>query len=141
MPLDTDSVHDFHPAVADGFRHPFPAQAAAWPMIRTGQHTLVAAPSDSGKTLGAFLAAIDALIREDLAHAGTPPEAIAPLCAVRRSRVVYRDGMPIAALVVGEPVALIELTAADLQQARHALLQHAPASTPAPHSPITHRPA
>ncbi len=67
-----DAVLDaFHPAVAAWFRRSFPAptaaQAAAWPAIRAGQHTLVAAPTGSGKTLTAFLAAIDALVREGIA--------------------------------------------------------------------------
>jgi ATP-dependent Lhr-like helicase len=69
-----DPLDDFHPAVAAWFRHAFPAptaaQAAAWPSIRAGKHTLVAAPTGSGKTLTAFLAAIDALVREGVDHGG-----------------------------------------------------------------------
>ena len=57
----------FHPAVDSWFRKTFaaptPAQARAWPEIQAGRHVLVAAPTGSGKTLSAFLAAIDALIR------------------------------------------------------------------------------
>lgn len=60
----------FHPAVAAWFERAFPgpteAQALAWPAIRSGRHTLVAAPTGSGKTLTAFMAAIDALVREGL---------------------------------------------------------------------------
>ena len=62
----------FHPAVADWFARRFPAptdaQQQAWPAIASGRDTLVAAPTGSGKTLTAFLAAIDALVREALAH-------------------------------------------------------------------------
>jgi ATP-dependent Lhr-like helicase len=72
-------LHDFHPAVANWFRAAFPAptaaQAAAWPSIRAGRHTLVAAPTGSGKTLTAFLAAIDALVREGVAHGGVLADA------------------------------------------------------------------
>ncbi|WP_339412383.1 DEAD/DEAH box helicase [Pseudomonas sp. EA_35y_Pfl2_R5] len=64
----------FHPAVAAWFRQrfgaPTPAQIEAWPAIAAGRSTLVAAPTGSGKTLTAFLAAIDALVREGLAQGG-----------------------------------------------------------------------
>jgi ATP-dependent helicase Lhr and Lhr-like helicase len=73
------ALQDFHPAVANWFRATFPAptaaQAAAWPSIRAGNHTLVAAPTGSGKTLTAFLAAIDALVREGVAHGGVLADA------------------------------------------------------------------
>jgi len=68
----------FHPAVAGWFQKTFPAptdaQAAAWPLIRSGRHTLVAAPTGSGKTLTAFLAALDELVRDGLAHDGVLPD-------------------------------------------------------------------
>ncbi|NII72354.1 ATP-dependent Lhr-like helicase [Dyella sp. SG562] len=73
------SLQDFHPAVRQWFERAFPAptaaQLAAWPSIRDGRHTLVAAPTGSGKTLTAFLAAIDGLVREGLAHGGALPDA------------------------------------------------------------------
>ncbi|MGO4701946.1 DEAD/DEAH box helicase [Dyella sp. 2RAB6] len=73
------SLQAFHPAVRQWFERTFPAptaaQLAAWPSIRDGRHTLVAAPTGSGKTLTAFLAAIDALVREGLAHGGALPDA------------------------------------------------------------------
>ena len=62
MPLDL-----FHFAVASRFQGrfgaPTQAQLEAWPSIRSGRHTLVAAPTGSGKTLSAFMAAIDDLVR------------------------------------------------------------------------------
>ncbi|MTV37067.1 DEAD/DEAH box helicase [Duganella radicis] len=70
----TDALHTaadiyrFHPAVAAWFSSAFAAateaQQRAWPLIQSGRATLVAAPTGSGKTLTAFLAAIDALVRE-----------------------------------------------------------------------------
>ena len=66
------ALRQFHPAVSGWFARSFPApteaQLAAWPAIASGQDTLVAAPTGSGKTLTAFLAAIDALVREGLSH-------------------------------------------------------------------------
>lgn len=47
----------------------------AWPAIREGLSTLVAAPTGSGKTLTAFLAAIDALVVEGLAAGGELADA------------------------------------------------------------------
>jgi ATP-dependent Lhr-like helicase len=44
--------------------------------------------------------------------------------ALAGSRVLYRDGMPIAALVGGKVVPLIELSAAEWQRARAVLLRH-----------------
>jgi len=74
----------FHPAVARWFDGAFPgptaAQSVAWPAIVAGRNTLVAAPTGSGKTLTAFLAAIDALVREGLANGGELPD---------RTSVVY----------------------------------------------------
>jgi ATP-dependent Lhr-like helicase len=68
----------FHPAVAAWFRSQFEAptaaQVGAWPAIRAGRSTLVAAPTGSGKTLTAFLAAIDELVRAGLSQGGTLPE-------------------------------------------------------------------
>jgi ATP-dependent helicase Lhr and Lhr-like helicase len=59
---------NFHPAVAAWFSRTFsaptPAQADAWPAIKSGKDVLIAAPTGSGKTLAAFLAAIDELVRE-----------------------------------------------------------------------------
>ncbi|WP_326429814.1 DEAD/DEAH box helicase [Stutzerimonas frequens] len=69
-----DPLCRFHPAVAGWFSRSFPAptpaQAAAWPLVRAGRSTLVAAPTGSGKTLTAFLAAIDALVQQGLTEGG-----------------------------------------------------------------------
>lgn len=79
-----DVLSAFHPAVAGWFRAhfkaPTEAQVQAWPAIQAGESTLVAAPTGSGKTLTAFLSAIDALVREGLANGGALPD---------RTTVVY----------------------------------------------------
>jgi ATP-dependent Lhr-like helicase len=72
--------HHFHPAVAAWFTRSFPAptaaQSAAWPQIQSGRHTLVAAPTGSGKTLTAFLAAIDTLVQRGVSPEGLPDETV-----------------------------------------------------------------
>jgi ATP-dependent Lhr-like helicase len=61
----------FHPVVAawfdSRFDTPTPAQRDAWPLIKASRHTLIAAPTGSGKTFAAFMAAIDDLLRLGLA--------------------------------------------------------------------------
>ncbi|TPV94465.1 MAG: DEAD/DEAH box helicase [Myxococcales bacterium FL481] len=56
----------FHPQLAGWFRsevgEPTDVQARAWPRIAAGEHVLVSAPTGTGKTLTAFLWAIDRLI-------------------------------------------------------------------------------
>ena len=58
----------FHPAVAEWFADHFVAptepQTLAWPLLQAGKNVLIAAPTGSGKSLAAFLAAIDGLIRQ-----------------------------------------------------------------------------
>ena len=60
----------FHPLVQQWFREtlgePTAAQRRGWESIRSGRHTLIAAPTGSGKTLAAFLSALDALFRASL---------------------------------------------------------------------------
>lgn len=78
LPAHQHPVLDlFHPAVATWFRQRFAtvteAQAGAWPLIHAGQSMLLAAPTGSGKTLSAFLAVLDELFRQGLAHDGELP--------------------------------------------------------------------
>jgi ATP-dependent Lhr-like helicase len=76
------SFDTFHPLIQRWFQSRFAGptepQVLGWPQIAAGEHTLIAAPTGSGKTLTAFLAAIDRLLK--LAVAGELDEAI---------RVVY----------------------------------------------------
>lgn len=64
------------------FPAPTDAQLGAWRAVAAGEHTLVIAPTGSGKTLSAFLWAIDELARADPPVAGTSVLYISPLKAL-----------------------------------------------------------
>lgn len=77
MAVAEQTPASFHPLVADWFTRRFATptepQAAGWPAIAAGLPTLIAAPTGSGKTLTAFLAAVDKLVRRGLT--GALPDA------------------------------------------------------------------
>ncbi len=72
---------------ASTFREATPPQAKGWPAIAAGDHTLILAPTGTGKTLAAFLWALDRLATEPV-----PDEESA------RTRVLYLS--PLRALAV-----------------------------------------
>ena len=55
---------------ASAFAAPTAPQSEGWPAIAAGDHTLVCAPTGTGKTLAAFLWAIDRLMSQGAAVAG-----------------------------------------------------------------------
>ena len=67
----TMSLESFHPLIQRWFQSrfadPTEPQRAGWPHIAAGRDTLIAAPTGSGKTLTAFLAAIDRLLKLSVA--------------------------------------------------------------------------
>ena len=77
-------ISSFHPAIQRWFAGrlgaPSAPQREGWPLIRSGQHVLIAAPTGSGKTLAAFLSAVDALFTTP--EAGTSVLYISPLRAL-----------------------------------------------------------
>ncbi|MFF3224771.1 ATP-dependent helicase [Nocardia suismassiliense] len=78
----------FSPATQEWFDGAFPAptaaQLGAWAAIAAGEHTLVIAPTGSGKTLSAFLWAIDQLATREKSteRAGTSVLYVSPLKAL-----------------------------------------------------------
>lgn len=112
-PTGGDPLEGFHPAVRTWFSQrfgagPTPAQAGAWPAVRAGADTLVSAPTGSGKTLSAFLVAIDALWQ---AHARGEPVG-------GQAQVVYVSPLKALATDIAEnltgPLAEIERIGRDM---------------------------
>jgi ATP-dependent Lhr-like helicase len=89
-PKADPTLDPFHPAVQEWFASSFPsptrAQQLGWPAIARGDWTLITAPTGSGKTLTAFLWALDRLM-----FSPRPPKD-------RRCRVIYVS--PLKALAV-----------------------------------------
>ncbi len=112
------SLSGFHPIIqkwfSSRFSEPTEAQREGWPTIAAGQHALIAAPTGSGKTLTAFLACIDQLVRQGLDE-GLPDETqvvyVSPLKAL--SNDIQRNlSAPLAEIgalaeELGEPLPLI----------------------------------
>ncbi len=91
----------FGPATQDWFRGAFaaptPAQLGAWDAISHGKHALVVAPTGSGKTLSAFLWAIDRIFHEK--------DAAPPVDAKRR-RTTIASASPTRVLYISPLKAL-----------------------------------
>jgi ATP-dependent Lhr-like helicase len=68
----------FHPVVerwfSGRFAEPTEPQRRAWPLLQARRDVLIAAPTGSGKTFAAFLAAIDELLRQGLEGDGPLPD-------------------------------------------------------------------
>lgn len=95
---------------ASSFPEPTPPQTQGWPHIADGRHTLICAPTGSGKTLTAFLASIDRLTTtprpEERTHR-TRVLYISPLRAlafdIEKNLRAPLKGIGLAAERIGEP--------------------------------------
>jgi ATP-dependent Lhr-like helicase len=110
------SSHRFHPLVAQWFETrfgpPTEPQRQGWPAIQSGQHTLIAAPTGSGKTFAAFFAELNQLFEEGIA--GNLPDAtrvlyVSPLKAL--SNDIHKN---LEEPLTGLRKALLEATGKDI---------------------------
>jgi ATP-dependent Lhr-like helicase len=83
----------FHPLIQQWFRErlgrPTDVQEKAWPEIAAGRHALVVAPTGSGKTLTAFLWAVNQLITGAWGTGQTRVLYVSPLKALNND--IYRN--------------------------------------------------
>src|SRR5439155_13750294 len=108
--VGSDALDRFHPAVSEWFRTSFAAptraQSQAWPVIKSGENTLLMAPTGSGKTLAAFLSSIDMLVQSP--QRGCRVVYVSPLKAlavdVERNLRAPIAGIRHAAERLGHPV-------------------------------------
>ncbi len=105
----------FSPAAAAWFATTFPEptqpQVEGWPKIANGDHTLILAPTGSGKTLTAFFWGLDQLTRQPRPEVAGKPQTrilyISPLRAlavdVEKNLRAPLQGIRLAAERLGEP--------------------------------------
>src|SRR5437773_11887480 len=88
----------FHPAIQRWFAHrfgePTEPQRHGWPLIRSGKHTLISAPTGTGKTIAAYLSAIDALARQGALRDETSVLYVSPLRALSNDVQTNLQGTP-----------------------------------------------
>ena len=101
MATSLAALEQFHPEIRQwfvaAFRKPTDIQRRSWPRIAAGEHLLITAPTGSGKTLTAFLWAIDAFATGKSVPGATRVLYISPLKALNNDiRVNLME--PIAAI-------------------------------------------
>ena len=127
----------FHPLLADWFTAaigaPTDIQRQAWPRITAGEHVLAVAPTGSGKTLTAFLSALNALATGQWPTGQVSVVYVSPLKAlgadVRANLAVPLAGLRRSFAAAGEPFPHIraEIRSGDTSpEARRRMLRRPP---------------
>ncbi|MBN1423397.1 DEAD/DEAH box helicase [Candidatus Fermentibacteria bacterium] len=127
----------FHPWVARWFEarmgDPTQVQRSAWPCIARGDHVLMIAPTGSGKTMAAFLWAIDRLVRGQWPSGQTSVLYVSPLRAlnndIQRNLIVPLHELRQEFCVGGEPMPRIRVLTRSgdtPSAARQAMIRHPP---------------
>ncbi len=82
----SNALKDFHPDISNWFhhqfKHPTAVQQAAWPVIASGAHALITAPTGSGKTLTAFLWSLNRFATKEWQPGATRLLYVSPLKAL-----------------------------------------------------------
>ena len=82
----SNALDNFNPQIRSWFegrfKHPTAVQNAAWPVIASGAHSLITAPTGSGKTLTAFLWSLNRFANNDWQPGVTRLLYVSPLKAL-----------------------------------------------------------
>ena len=127
----------FHPVVrawfAETYGEPTEIQALAWPAIAAGRHVLATAPTGSGKTLCAFLWALDRLLTGAWPRGRPAVLYVSPLKAlntdIRRNLLgpLRQLAERLAAAGLSVPEVRVEVRSGDTPQSeRQRMLRHPP---------------
>jgi ATP-dependent helicase Lhr and Lhr-like helicase len=83
---NSTALNGFQPEIKQWFENqvgqPTHIQSQAWPLIQAGEHVVLTAPTGSGKTMAAFLCALDTLIADKSLLGKTRVLYISPLKAL-----------------------------------------------------------
>jgi len=131
------ALSHFHPLVQRWFEaevgEPTAVQAAAWPVVAAGESALVTAPTGGGKTLAAFLFALDRLVTGAWEPGATRVLYVSPLRAlnndVRRNLLAPLAGLRRTFEAAGRPFPRLQVLtrSGDTPQSeRRRMLRHPP---------------